>query len=361
MCCALCFCCNFCNGYSSKCMEIFIFILSFLSFGITIFGFFYINKEHIRLICYIILIILIVFSFLILLSIILILIWRYKEIINTTKNKEGEAFAIIGIVITILSLIFIVSWISMTHSYYQNLNHPCYSIVRDENNIKIEDSESPLTEDIEDFCIENPEYNIHLVPTKEYIIAYIFAATLCILLFLLIYAWFNDYRRIKFLVDGSLNDFDVQVVNRGNNNNENEDSNDKRINERINKKQENQLNNKNLYKIYSQQEYGIRYDIYGRPILTINKAENKNINNAITSTFSKRKRALSNRINKAKDVNVYKKRNSIQIRNNGNEVKPSNSSERHIINKFPISRNKKYNYANDKTGTNSNLIEKKSK
>ena len=54
-------------------------------------------------------------------------------------------------------------------------------------------------------------------------------------MFLLIYSWFNQFRRIKFLVEGSLNDFDGQEVKRENNNNENEDSSDKRINERIKK------------------------------------------------------------------------------------------------------------------------------
>ena len=240
----------------------------------------------------------------------------------------------------------------MMYSNYQDLNHPCYNIERDENDIKIKDSEAPSIEDIEDFCIDNPDYNIHIVPIEEYIIAFIFAGILCLLMFLLIYSWFNEFRRIKFLVEGSLNDFDAQEVKRENNNNENEDSNDKRINERINKKQENQLNNKNLYKIYSQQEYGIRYDIYGRPILTIHKAENKSIHNAKTI----RKRTLTNN-----RVNVYKRRQSMQTGNNAVEVKPSNSSERPIINKFQPSRNKKYNFANEKTGTNSNLVKRTNK
>ena len=51
----------------------------------------------------------------------------------------------------------------------------------------------------------------------------------------------------------------------------------------------------------------------------------------------------------------------MQTGNNAIEVKGSNSSERAIINKFQPSRNKKYNFANEKTGTNSNLVKRTNK
>ena len=348
-------------------MEFFILITSFLSFGFTIIGFFYIDKAHLTLICFIIFIGLILFSFLILLSIILIVIWRYKETINNKRHKPGEAFSIIGIVITILYMICLVSLVSMMHSHYEDMNHPCFNIERDENDIKAQNNTynidipsfpPPFEEEKEDICIQHPDYNIHVIPIKEYIILYAFAAVLLLSMFLLIYSWFNVYRRIKFLIDGTLNDFDAQEVKKEDNNNLSENSNDKRINERINKK-ENNLNNKHLYKIYSQQEYGIRYDIYGRPIIKINNSNNKakenNIHNINTSRFSKRKSILNNRIN------IYKTRNSIKPGKNVIiDVGHANSSDRTEINKFQFSRNKpsNNNIVKSKTATNSNLVDK---
>ena len=86
--------------------------------------------------------------------------------------------------------------------------------------------------------------------------------------------------------------------------------------------------------------------------MVIHKAENKNIQKAKTI----RKKTLTNN-----RFNVYKRRQSMQTGNNAIEVKGSNSSERAIINKFQPSRNKKYNFANEKTGTNSNLVKRTNK
>ena len=361
MCCILCCFCDYCNRYSSKCMELFIFIISFLSCGFTILEFFFIEKKHITLICFIVLIALIVFSFLILFSIIFILIWRYKQTINNKRHKIAEIFSIIGIVLTILYLICMVSLVSMMYTNFEFINHPCLDTERNENDIKVEDPNNnfpppKFEENKEEFCKEHPHYNNHIVHIKEYIIAFAFAGVLCILNFLLIYSWFNVYRRIKFLINGSLNDFDAQQIqkNEEKNNENEEDSNDKRINERINRKQVNQLNNRQLYKIYGQQEYGIRYDIYGRPIFKAQQENNKNmrnndVHNALTVRFSKRKSSLNNR------VNIYSKRNSIVAgKSSSNEVIGyNNSSDRNIINKFQFSRNKSNNSNTKSISTNS--------
>lgn len=350
MCCILCCCCDSCNRFSSKCIELFIFITSVFSFGLTIIGFFYINKDNITLLCYIIFLALILFSFLILISIILILIWRFKEILTTKRAKAGEAFSIVGLVITIFYLICLVSLVSMIHTNYQEINHPCWDYEKGNHN------HNPSSSDEEEFCIENPDYNTHRIPIIDYIKSYVFAVILGIFMLLLIYSWFNDYRRIKFLIEGSLNGFDAQAVKSGNNNRnnfENEDSNEKRVNDRINKRQNNQLNNKNLYKIYSQQENGIRYDIYGRPIIKINKPNNierkPNIHGTDTLRYSKRKSILNNR------VSIYKKRNSIVKLGGSNEVGHSSSSERNSMNKFQFSRNRRASLSKNKGTTSSNL------
>ena len=174
--CFIIFClCDSCNKYTSKCVEIFIFIVSFLSFIISILGFLFIKREHLTLLCYILLIVLMFLSFIILFSIFLILIFRNRQTINNN---------------------------------YQEINHPCSSIERNEDYIKSLDNLK--LESFEEFCIHNRNYTVHIVTIKEFIIAYIFSFILLIFMLSLIYSWFNEYRRIKYLIDGSLHNFKIQ-------------------------------------------------------------------------------------------------------------------------------------------------------
>ena len=300
---------------------------------------------------------LILFSFLILFSIILILIWRYKGSLTTIRNKFGIAFSIVGIVVTIIYLICMVSMISMTYSHYEEINHPCQNIERTEEDIKYyNDSDYVPTfeDDKEEFCIENPNYNIHLVPIREYIIAFSFAGILCIFMLLLIYSWFNDYRRIKFLIEGSLNDFDAQEVKKETKkDDEEENSKDRRINERIFRKNNNNLNNKQLYKIYNQQENAVRYDIYGRPIFKMKKtntnSNTKNIHKSNTLRYNKRKNILSNN-----RINIYKTKDITKAVNPTNDIGHSSSSERNVMKKFKF--NKTRTITKIKATTNANFI-----
>ena len=271
--------------------------------------------------------------------------------ITTKRIKVGEGFSIAGLVITIFYLICIISLVSMMYTHYEELNHPCLLIDKNKNNIN-DYSEYDINSDIitKDFCIENPDYSVKIVPIIEYIIPFVIAAILCIFNFILIYFWFNDYRRIKFLIEGSLNDFDAQEIkNERNRNIENENSFDKGVNERINKRQNKQLNNKYLYKIYNQQENGIRYDIYGRPIIktskeNYNSSTKDNLDTNITQRYSKRKNMLNNR------VTVYNRRSSIKP-GNSNDVGHPGSSERNAMDKLQFTRNitNNYNYGKSKT------------
>lgn len=344
-------CCNCCNNYSSKCVEIFIFIFSFLSCILSIFLFFIINKEHITLICLILLISLIIFSVIILISIILILIWRFNETINTKHNKVSEAFTKVGLIITIFYFIVMVIIMRTFYSDYYDFNHPCTKYEINENNIKNKTNiKLTFEENKEEFCIENPDYKIQEVTIKEYIITYSITGVLLIFMLCLIYFWFNDYRRIKYLIDGPLTDFNAQEIKKEENNiNYQEDSNEKRVNERINKKPDNNLNNKFLYNMYGKEEYGIRYDIYGKPIFKIRRVENDNKlslkDNIKTTTnnarFSKRKSIQNFRVNR---VSIYKGINK-------------NSSERSSIKQLQYSRGQttNSNAPRTKATTNSNL------
>ena len=226
MCFVIFVCCNTCNGYSSKCVEFFIFITSFLSFITTILQFFFTKKNHMRLLCKIMLIVLIFLSFIILFSISLILIFRYKETINNKQNKPAMAFSVIGLIITIVIFIIMISEISLTYTHFQAINHPCLYIDYYMNYV---DKSLEILEDdnFVEFCIHHQNYHSHIISLKEFIMSFAFAFLILISMLSLIYSWFNEYRRIKYLVDGSLYNFAIK-----------EFKNEKNFNEEIDVKKE---------------------------------------------------------------------------------------------------------------------------
>lgn len=343
MCCILCCCCDSCNSFSSKCVELFIFIISFFSFASSVSAIFFTNKNHISLIIFLVLISLIVFSFLIFLSILLILIWRSKGTINTKRNQIASEFSKVGLIVTIFYIIFMVILGSLIYSKYYDLNHPCFN-VKNENKLynitKLDELELTFEDNKEEFCFKNPNYYSHEISIREYVITYIFVGVNSLFMLCLMYSWFNEFRRIKYLIEGALTDFNAQEIRKEKNNKyEEEDSNEKRVNERINKKPDNNLNNKFLYNMYGKQEYGIRYDIYGRPIFKIKKPDkDNNIKTTSNNQYFKRKGVQSKRVSIFKDIN-------------------RNSSERMTINKFQFSKNSNSNNNNPRTKatTNSNL------
>ena len=152
---------------------------------------------------------------------------------------------------------------------------------------------------------------------------------LIILLIVSMYSWFNEYRRIKFLIKGSLNNFDAQEIKKDNTKieeNDEEDEKEKKVTKRVHKLG----NEKNLYKLYQLQD-GIRYDIFGRPIFKTKKVSNENLRTSNALKHSRRKSILNNR------VSVYKSKNSIKIGPNAClDFKSSNSSDRNSSNKFRV-------------------------
>lgn len=232
-----CFC-DTCNSYNSKCVEFFILIVSLLSFIVSILGFLFINKEHLTVLCIILLIVLLFLSFIILLSICLILIFRYKQTINNTHNKAALAFSILGLIMTITFFIATISEISQIHIHYQEINHPCSSKESNINYINSKDNQEQ--ERIKQFCLHNGNKNAHIISTKEFLIAYAFAVSLLILMLSLIYSWFNEYRRIKYLIDGSLYDFKIKENKKEQNDFEEDDeSNNNEEKDEKNKKSNN--------------------------------------------------------------------------------------------------------------------------
>ena len=229
MCFVIFCCCDSCNSYSSKCVEFFIFIISFLSFILTILAFFFIKREHLRLLCFIILIVLIFFSLIILFSSCLILIFRHKQTINTTQNKSAIIFSIIGLIITIFYFILMISEISLIHTDYYSINHPCSSKEKKVDNIK--SIENLVEEGLKEFCINNQNYNTNLIALKEFIITYIFGASLLLTMLSLIYSWFNEYRRVKYLINGSLHNFSIKekIEEKNSDDEDDDDNNNKEV------------------------------------------------------------------------------------------------------------------------------------
>ena len=268
MCCILCCCCNWCNPYSSKCVEISILILSITSFLASMIGLFFVNKKHISTEAYACLLIVILFSVLLIISIILILIWRLKSQINNKRNFAGAAFSKIGLISTIFCLLFTAIWESLSISNFYDLNNPCQSVER--TDIKIDNNTNLLNllirrnrrvlltyeENKEEFCLENPKYKINVVSTSEYIYLWVSASALELILLVLLYFWYNDFRRIKYLVDG-------QLV----------DSNTKETKIKYDSKKSN-FNNKFNLMLYGR-DYVAHYDIFGRPIFNMQKRKSK--------------------------------------------------------------------------------------
>jgi hypothetical protein len=195
------------------------------------------------------LIVLLIFSFIILFAIFLIIIFRSRKTINTTQNKAALVFSVIGLIISICYFISMISEISLIHSHYQEINHPCLSEDSDNDLIKNIDISKLEWESVQEFCIHNRDYNIHIITIKEFLIAYSFATSLLGFMLILIYSWFNEYRRIKYLIDGSLHDFKLQenkleIINKKNKNDDDEDD-DETIDNSNSKKDSKKTDSKN--------------------------------------------------------------------------------------------------------------------
>ena len=132
-----------------------------------------------------------------------------------------------------------ISEISFIHAHYQDLNFPCLS---NKNNGILDNYDYLSDKEIKELCSHNRNYNTYKISVKEFLIAYGFAISLIILMLSLIYSWFNEYRRIKYLIDGSLHDFSIQKNKNENNNIDDEE--DEKENKKENYNNENEQENK---------------------------------------------------------------------------------------------------------------------
>ena len=208
MCICCCCCCNCFNSFSSKCIELSIFILSSFTFISSILEISIIKWNHLTSTTFTLLIILVIFSAIMTISSMAILFYRFKKIINKKRNSMGICLARIGLFISITSFFISIIAESMIQSNFNEIDHPCKNynnqIQNDDviyfRNIRIlsDDKNQELCKD------KNNNYDAKICSNLEYAISYLSATIIEMFTLLLIFLWLNDLRRIKEKVDNML-------------------------------------------------------------------------------------------------------------------------------------------------------------
>ena len=140
---------------------------------------------------------------------------------------------------------------------FSELDHPCkYKKTSEMNDYKtnlillIRRNLLTYEENKEEFCLENPDYNADIIPIKEYFFVFVCSSILEVIFLVLLYFWYNDFRRIKYLTDGKLVGSNTKDYGK------------------YNIKKSN-FNNNNNHIIYKHNDYIVNYDIFGRPIFNV--------------------------------------------------------------------------------------------
>ena len=201
----ICFCCcNCCNSYTSKCVEISILTLSSITFICSVSKIIIIKFSHLNMPCLILLIISILFSLIMILLSIFITIFRKKGIINSNKNSMSICFVYIGLFMSLIIFITSIVSESLIQAHFNEINHPCknYSYdtpIKDNNGIYFR----ILSTD--EFC-KNKEknYNAKICSDYEYTLSYLTASFIEFSCIILSFLWFNDSKRIKGRIDGAM-------------------------------------------------------------------------------------------------------------------------------------------------------------
>ena len=125
MCICCCCCCNCCNSFSSKCIELSIFLLTSLTFIFSILEISIIKWNHLTSTTFTLLIILVIFSSIMTISSLTILFYRFKKVINKKRNSMAICLARIGLFMSIISFFMSIISESMIQTKFNDLNHPC--------------------------------------------------------------------------------------------------------------------------------------------------------------------------------------------------------------------------------------------
>jgi len=217
MCICCCFC-NCCNSYSSKCVELSIFVLSAITFVSSIFGLVFVKFSHLTTAGFSLLIVIIAFSAIITIGAVCILIFRYKNIINKDKNLFSTVLAIIGLCLTIGILLISLVAESLIQTNFKDIDYPCkeFSYSTQTSGIVTLRLLDALThEEKVKFCKnKNMNYKANICSNLEYTMTYLSSTVIECCTLVLIFFWYNDLRRIKEKVDGELPIYDSSYINR---------------------------------------------------------------------------------------------------------------------------------------------------
>ena len=203
----------------------------------------------------------------------------------------------------------------MSVTNFSLLNHPCQNLERSEvSNDNKRRNLLSFEENKEEFCLEFPDYNSDIVSDLEYIYLLVSASAMELILLVLLYFWYNDFRRIKFLVDGQLID-----------------SNTKENKIKYNLKKFNYANNFNLY---GQNDYVAHYDIFGKPVFNFKKKKPKIISMNIYNNNNNRKsmKVFRNNNVNSEDINLDQNKKRVEINkivileNKENEMKSNDKT-----------------------------------
>ena len=206
LCCCynICCCCNFCNSFSSKCIELTIFIFSLSVFALTLLDIIIIEWNHLSTSSFIFLIVLIVLSTITTISSFAIIMFRCKKLINKKRNSISTCLARIGFIFSIFSFILSIISESIIQSNFNELDYPCKSKKNQNDNENVIFFNRRILITNNDYCKDKDiDYNAEVSTNLERTVSYISATIIEFLSLILMFLWYNDLRRIKEKVDGS--------------------------------------------------------------------------------------------------------------------------------------------------------------
>ena len=202
LCCCydVCCCCNFCNSFSSKCVEISIFIFCFSTFSFSLLNIIIIKWSHLTTGSFVLLMLLVVNSTIISLASIAIIIYRFRGIINKNRNILSACLARIGLFFTLIIFLLSVIAESIIQTNFKKIDYPCKN--EEYDNDDIFNFGRILISD-KDFCREKgTNYYAKICSHAEYTITYLSSTINEFSAIILVFLWYNDLRRIKEKVDG---------------------------------------------------------------------------------------------------------------------------------------------------------------
>ena len=209
LCCCynICCCCNFCNSFSSRCIEISIFFFSLSTLTFSLLNIIIIKWTHLSSGSFVLLMLLVVNTAISTLASIAIIIYRFRGLINKNRNILSACLARIGLIFSVIIFFLSVISESIIQTNFKKIDYPCQDVQNDDG---IFNFRRILISD-KDFCREKgTTYYARICSQAEYTISYLSATINEFSSIILFFLWYNDLRRIKEKVEGA---YGATVIN----------------------------------------------------------------------------------------------------------------------------------------------------